>query len=175
MNDVEPVRWVTIGRVVGAFGVRGELRIRALTEKPKAILDHTIWWLQHESGRRQEIRLLSGRDTPKGVVVKLEGVKDRNQVDAYVGAEIQIPRTMLAQADGSDEDGLWADLIGCRVEEKSGNSLGTVAEMMATGANDVMIVRGGPDGEKLIPYTKEVIDNVDLENHCIKVTLLEGM
>ncbi|MBF0589978.1 MAG: 16S rRNA processing protein RimM, partial [Magnetococcales bacterium] len=135
------------------------------------------WWLYTEKQQtRQEIRLISGRVHRKGVVASLEGISSREAVQALFGVEIQVPRDLLAEGDEEPGiDGLWADLLGCRVVEQDGSELGVVHEMMATGANDVLIVRGGPDGEKLLPYIDDVVVEVDLDQKVIIVELMEGM
>ncbi|ABK43030.1 16S rRNA processing protein RimM [Magnetococcus marinus MC-1] len=177
MSGTEEIRWVTLGYVMGAFGLKGEMRVRSLTERPDGIFDHPVWWLFNPKQKtRQEMRLGSGRLHGKGVVATLAGVTTREAVQALFGTEIQVPRSMLP--DGGDDpgvDGIWADLIGCQVVEVDGTELGRVVEMMATGANDVLIVRGGPEGEKLLPYIEEVVVELDLDRQIIKVKLMEGM
>ncbi|MEG3641202.1 ribosome maturation factor RimM [Magnetococcus sp. PR-3] len=177
MTDKEEIRWVTIGHVMGAFGVRGEMRIRSLTDMPEDIFEYPVWWLfAPKQGSRKEMKLISGRQHSKGVIAKLEGVLSREAVQALYGAEIQIPRDQLPEwVDEPGVDGLWADLMGCRVVERDGTELGTVHDIMETGANDVLVVRGGAEGEKLLPYIEEVVVEVDLDHKLIKVELMEGM
>ena len=113
-------------------------------------------------------KLETGRVQGKGVVAKLESYDERDVAATLLNTDIAIQREQLPPA----EEGAyyWMDLIGLKVCNTEGDCFGTVAEMMPTGANDVLVVRDDEGQEVLIPYVAEVyILDVDLEQGVIMV------
>lgn len=149
---------VVMGRVSGVFGVRGWLRIYSEAEPVNGILDYSPWYLRID-GQWHPFDVLEGRPHGKGVVVRLRGINDRDAAAGYVQCEIAVPHTELPALEEGDY--YWADLIGLQVQTTAGVELGRVVDLMETGANDVLVVRG--ERERLIPYDPEgVIEMIDL-------------
>ena len=142
------------------------MRINSYTRPAEAILEYGPWGLGLEPGWQRFI-VEKAEIRGNGMVVKLQGVDDRDQALALKGAVIGIPRTELPELGEKEQGHYWADLEGCRVINQDGIELGRVDGLMETGANDVMIVKNGR--ERLIPYIDEVIESVDLDDKCIKV------
>ncbi|MGH8272558.1 MAG: ribosome maturation factor RimM, partial [Gammaproteobacteria bacterium] len=142
--------WITLGRIAGAYGVRGWLRIASYAEPRAGILDYPRWWLTTD-GSRREYELIEGRRHRDGVVAKLAGIDDRDGARVWLGAEITVPRRALAPTEGY----YWADLIGLAVENRDGVALGCIAGHIETGGHDVIVVNDG-ERERLIPYAPGV-------------------
>ena len=156
---------VILGRVSGLFGVKGWIKVHSHTEPREAILDYRDWLLLR-GDESQAVRLAEGKRHGKTVVARLDGVDDRDVAAGYVGAAIAVPREQLP-ATGQGEY-YWADLEGMQVVHRDGRVLGTVDYLLATGANDVLVVRG--DEEILIPFVRdEVIKDVDFAKGVISV------
>ena len=156
---------VILGRIVGLFGVRGWVKIHSYTEPREALLDYRDWLLGRE-GTWQQVELVEGRQHGKGIVVRLQGIEDRDAAAELLGSEIGVDRDTLPEP----EEGryYWADLEGLTVENEDGTELGKVAYLMATGANDVLVVDGPV--ERLIPFVPDtVILDVDLAAGVIRV------
>ncbi|WP_348675983.1 ribosome maturation factor RimM [uncultured Abyssibacter sp.] len=150
-------QWVVLGEIIGVHGVRGGLTIRSYTDPLDNIFDYKRWQLDE----RREVKVLNGGWVGKRMVVQLaehgRPLTDRDQAAALIGARICVPRSALPKTD----ELYWADLVGLAVETTDGRPLGEVVNMMETGANDVMVVRG--DEERLIPFVREhVVHDVDL-------------
>jgi 16S rRNA processing protein RimM len=166
---------VILGRVSGLYGVRGWVRVFSYTEPRDALLDYRHWLLRSGAGW-SAIAVVGGRRQGKSVVAKLAGIDDRDAADAWVGADIAVTRESLpATGDGQY---YWADLEGLEVRHRDGRILGRVAHMLATGANDVMVVQPGKQAEAagrgaqeiLIPFVPEVyILRVDIDEGVIDV------
>jgi 16S rRNA processing protein RimM len=159
-------RFVTLGRVSGAHGIQGWLKVHSDTSPRENILDYSPWHLVR-SGRREVWKVSAGRLRGKGVVAKLAGCNDRDAAEALVGAEISIPR---AQLPATTEPGefYWTDLLGLRVQTVDGIELGHIERLFETGANDVIVVQG--ERERLIPYVwEQVVRSVDLEAGVMRV------
>lgn len=153
----EPDDIVLLGRIAGVFGVRGWVKVFSHTEPRENILGYQPW-LMRVDGRWQEASVLDGRLHGKIVVARLEGIDDRDGAAALMDTEIGIARSQLPGL----APGEWyhADLVGCAVVTINGIELGQVSHLFATGANQVMVVKG--DRERLVPFLQgSVIREVD--------------
>ncbi|MBV8649187.1 ribosome maturation factor RimM [Paludibacterium sp.] len=156
---------VIMGFVRGAFGVRGAIKVHADTEFVDSLFDYPVWWLGRE-GDWKPYQFVQGQVQPKALVAQLEGVSDRDVAEAMRGMQIAVPRAELP--DTEEDEFYWSDLIGLSVENLQGEAFGSVAELMETGANDVLVVDDGPT-RRLIPFVDAVITHVDLDAKRIVV------
>jgi 16S rRNA processing protein RimM len=161
-------RVVVIGQVSGLFGVHGWVKVFSYTVPREEILDHLDWQLG-DGDKWRPVRLAEGKRQGKTIVARLEGIGDRDVAAKLIGEQIAIERSQLPALEKGHY--YWADLEGLRVETPDGVELGTVSKMMATGANDVMVVRGTLDGpERLIPFVfGDRILDVDFDAGVIQV------
>ena len=151
---------VVLGRISGLFGVRGWLKVYSYTEILTSILDYPVWQVNGKP-----FRLEQGKAHGKGIVAKLAGLDDRDKAAELIGSDITVSRDQLPQA-GEDEY-YWSDLEGLDVVTRDGDALGKVAYLFATGANDVMTVKG--ERERLLPFIGDVILEVNLTDGVITV------
>lgn len=161
---------IVLGKVVSAQGVRGELKVHSFTEPLENLLNYPDWVLRRDSERRSA-RLQGGRLHGKALVVRLEGVADRELAGSYAGFSICVPRQELpALAEG---EFYWYQLLGLRVVDEQGRLLGCIDHLLETGANDVLVVKpcqGSIDQrERLLPYTPDCVRSVDLRGGEMRV------
>jgi len=150
-------RMVAVGRIGGVYGLRGWVHVQSETQPIENILRYRPW---HLGERPQRFEPVEGKRHGKGLVVRLEGCIDRDQAASLVGAEIAVPREALPPAKA--DEFYWVDLEGLAVETTQGLSLGRVDHLFATGANDVVCVKG--ERERLIPFVWDtVIREVDFD------------
>lgn len=157
---------VIVGRISGLFGVRGWVKVHSYTDPREAILDYATW-LVELAGEWRTFEILEGRPHGKTIVARLDGIDDREAAAEMVQATIGVDRSdMPAPEEG---EYYWSDLEGLTVQKESGEMVGTVAYLIETGANDVLVVQ--KDGkELLLPFvTGEVIKDVDLTGGVIRV------
>ena len=129
----------------------------------ESILQYQPWLLGEE---KKPVKIVDGRIQGKGLAVLLPGFEDREQAATLVGTQIFVSRDQLP-ATAKDEY-YWSDLEGLEVITTSGQSLGRVAKLMETGANDVLVVRG--DRERLVPFVQgQYVTRVDLDGGVIEV------
>ena len=158
-------RHVSVGEVVGAFGVRGWVRVRSYTDPPENILGYSPWVIEG-SESTTEFRVLGGRRHGQGAVAQLKGIADRDQAAALKNSVISVPRSTFPPL--AEDHYYWTDLIGLEVLTPAGVPLGKITGVMETGANDVMEVRGGRD--HLIPFViGEFVKEVRLNSGFIVV------
>ena len=161
---------LVIGRISGVFGIKGWVKIHSHTEPVENLLGYKNWTIQRQ-GEWESIRIDAGKRHGKGLVAHLDGVDDRSQAEALKGCDIAVPMTELPEL--AEEEYYWHQLEGLSVE-CAGELLGQVSEIMATGANDVIVVKpceGSRDQrERLIPWLRgSVVKKVDLPGASIQV------
>lgn len=165
MAGTDGLSMVTLGRVVGLYGVRGWLRVYSYTQPKDNLLAYGQWWLagdKLEAAFTVEASSVQG----KGLVAKLQGMDDRDQARAWLCSGIRIPRQELPEPARGEY--YWVDLIGLQVVTRDGMELGELDHMLETGANDVMVVMG--ERERLIPFVLEhVVTQVDLQQGVVEV------
>ncbi len=156
---------VIFGRISGLFGVKGWVRLFSHTQPREAILDYDRWLIGRDEEWR-EFRLAEGRRHGKAVIARLEGFLDCDQASGLIGADVAVERDQLPAAEKGEY--YWADLVGLEVVTTDGRALGQVHHLLATGANDVLVVRG--EDECLVPFIRDrVIREVDLDGGVIRV------
>lgn len=158
-------QWVAMGYIKGVFGVKGWLKIAANTEYTDSLLDYPEWLLSKD-GKTLTVNIEAGKLVGDELQVKIEGINDRDQAFQLRGYTIEIPREEFAPTE--DDEYYWADLVGMQVINKEGINLGTIKNLMETGANDVLIING-EHGQILIPFVSQYVENVDTESKTITV------
>lgn len=161
---------VIIGKITGVYGIKGWVKVYSYTRPITGILQYKNWLLSGPGqSNKQEIELIEGRQQGKGIIARLAGFNDRDQVRILLEKEISVPRSELpALPDG---EYYWSDLEGLAVIDLEGETVGRVDHLMETGANDVVVVK--PEGKEtkecLIPYVPEVVKTIDLEQGTMQV------
>ncbi len=160
---------MAVGRIVGAHGIRGEIKVKQLTDFPERFAPGSRLYVGEEAFQRE---VIASRPHRGMLLVKLSGLSDRNAVEHLRGKYLFIDRE---EAMELEEDAYYEDeLVGLTVETMEGELLGELMEIMWTGANEVYIVQG-PRGETLIPAIAQVVQEVDLEAGVMRVKLLPGL
>ena len=161
---------VTMGHIIGPFGVLGWVKIFPYTETIDGLLNYPTWWLEKKDKQWQETAITNGFINGDKLAVKLEQCANRNEAMQLKGMQIAIPRDYLPNLPDNGEDGYyWSDLIGATVTNLQGEELGIVTGLLETGANDVLRVQKSYEKEKLIPFVNPVIMKVDLKLRQITV------
>ena len=157
---------VLLGRVHGAFGIRGELKLESFTDPATAIFSYQPWLLRDAQGNERELAGARGRESAKGLVATFPGVDDRDAAEALRGSELFAPRSALPPPKPGEY--YWVDLEGLRVVNLEGVDFGTVSHLFSTGANDVLVARG--DRERMIPFLEpDYIRSVDFDAGVVTV------
>lgn len=168
-NEGEPV-FLVVGKLRRPHGVRGEILMDVYTDFPER-LQPGVTLLGGEQRRRLHISTL--RRHRNALLVKFEGYDDREQVGemrnwlVYVGSD-QIPSL-------EEGDFYHHQLLGLGVFDEENQYLGQLVEILETGANDILVVRGEGKKDILLPATDEIILDIDLSEGKIRVHLLPGI
>ena len=151
---------IEIGKIVNTFGIKGEIKIYPLIDN---LSDVKKFYVDEEQLEIEKIRFQKGI-----AIVKLKGLDDINLVEKYKGKICKVNESEAPKLP----DGTYyiKDLIGIEVVTDEGKTLGKLDEVITTAANDVYRV-----GEILLPATKEVIKNIDLDNGKMLVHIIKGL
>ena len=172
---------VTMGRIVAPYGIKGWIKIQPFTQQQQGLLDYPQWQVGQDGKwqlRSVEVAKVHGAT----VVAKLEGVGDREQAAALQGMRIAISRSDFPAP--AINEFYWSDLVGLKVVNAAGVTLGSVTRVFETGANDVLVVEDKAAGEvanevvnevtasqreRLLPFIATVIRQVDIVGGTIIV------
>jgi 16S rRNA processing protein RimM len=170
---------VEVGRIAGAWGVKGWLRVEPYSAEPEALFGTKRWFLRPPEPQPpgpprvwpELLRVVQAREHGDAVVAQVQDVCDRDSAQALRGARVFVSRASFpTPADG---EFYWVDLIGLAVVNRQGETLGTVEGLMETGAHDVLRVRrpepAAVPGELLIPFVDAYVDRVDLASRVVTV------
>lgn len=171
-----PADAVEVGRVADAWGVRGGFRVHAFSADPQALFAARQWFVQpaqqgahHFSGTRC-LPVSQVRSQGAAIVAVSPAVTDRDAAQALRGARIFVEREHFPPPQ--DGEFYWVDLIGCAVRNREDVSLGTVANLLSTGAQTVLVLGytddTGRERERMIPFVDAYIDQVDLPAKTIR-------
>lgn len=155
---------VVMGRIAAPYGVAGWLKIHPYTEKIQGLARYKVWWLGKE-GDWSKFAVIEARPQGKTLVAKLHGCDDRTAAQSLRNLNIAVQRSQLPPVRNGEY--YWADVIGLEVVNLNDEVLGVVGEVFATGANDVLRVQG--ERERLIPFTPQVVREVNLDAATMRV------
>jgi 16S rRNA processing protein RimM len=165
---------IDVGRIAGVYGIKGWVKIHSLTEPASNLFDYQPWYIKTRHGVKP-IELLEWRPHGKSYVGLFKGIVDRNQAEALGSVSIAVDRSVFPALPNGEF--YWYELESCRVISIYNDTtidLGVVSRVMATGANDVLVVVGDESSidqqERLIPYVPEqFVKEVDLDKQRIVV------
>ena len=158
---------VVVGRVQGAHGVNGWVRLVSYTDPSDNLLAYRSDWLLQGPDGWHSVACSAARPQGKNYVALFTDSKDRDSAQALQGLEIAVPASALP-APAADEY-YWRELIGMTVVDLRGAQLGCVVELMATGANDVLVVATEAGVRQLIPFSRQHVSQVDVQARQLTV------
>ncbi len=169
MNDL-----LQIGRIVGTHGIKGEVSVYPLTDDPRrfSILDDCFLVTENNKAKTSA-KAMGAKYSNNKVILKLDGIEDRDAALALKGRFIAVTRDKAVKL--APNSYFICDLVGCAVIDDESGELGTLADVLQTGASDVYVVKREKNKDLLIPAIKEVIKEVDLPSRTIRVHLLDGL
>lgn len=161
-----------VGVITSTHGVRGEVKVFPTTDDParfkklkKVILD---------SGKEQlELEIASVKFFKNMVIVKFKGIDNINDVEKYKKAGLFVTRDNAVKL--KENEYFIADLIGLSVVSDEGEELGTLADVLSTGANDVYVIKKEGTPDLLLPAIKDCIRKVDFDSQTMTVYVLPGL
>ena len=169
---------VEVGRVLGAWGVKGGIKVKAFAADPQALFSTKRWYLQPPESPRPTaagaampamLRVVQAREQGDAVVATVQELDDRDAAEALKGARVFVPRTSFPTP--GEGEYYWVDLIGMSVSTRDGVAVGTVVGLIETGPHCVLRIQPGDSAadEVLIPFVDAYVDAVDASGRRITV------
>lgn len=161
-----------VGVITTTHGVRGEVKVFPTTDDAQRFLE--LSYVLLDTGKELMRLEIAGVKFFKNLaILKFKGIDNINDIEKYKGRDLWIPREEAQEL--AEDEYYIADLIGMKVQTEDGSVLGTLKDVMETGANDVYIVEKEEGGELLLPAIHECILDVDVENSVMTVHLMKGL
>lgn len=168
--------WFRVGIVSSAHGIKGALKVFPTTEDPRRFLELKMLHYSRtdeEKDIEEKLTIERVQFFKNLVILSLKEVKDRNLAETMRGGSLWIPDE---EAIALEEDEFYIrDFMGAMVKEENGNELGAVDDILATGSNEVLVVKETDGNELLIPVIHDCILKMDAERREIIVHLLKGL
>jgi 16S rRNA processing protein RimM len=159
---------VVVGRVVGAWGIQGDLKVQSLTDVPERLSEGGLVYMDGRPARIER-----AKPTKAGLRLKLDIVADRTQAETLRGAQLTVPRSEVRPAP----DGTFYhfQIIGIEVFTEEEERLGQVLEILDTGGNDVYVIGRPDDKDLLLPAIADVVLSIDVDRNRMTVRVPEGL
>jgi len=163
---------LTIGKIVCAHGLKGEVKILSLTDNPARFRAGLSICTYPSLPGIDELKIESVKGTSKNIIIKFKGVDTREDAEKLKGLLVQIPTEKTAPLP---EGTYWQhEIIGLKVITVDGKLIGYVTDIMRTGSNDIYVV-ALKEKEYLIPAIKDIVKKIDLKNGLMLINAMEGL
>ena len=160
---------ITIGLITAAHGVRGEVKVQAFTQCPQDVVSYGPLAIEDESFNRHRYPIEYWRVSKTNVVIKLQGVDDRNAAENLINREVILERSSLSELP--QEEYYHVDLIGLTVVDEHQLCLGTISAVNNFGAGDILEITSLDGAELSIPFIKQFVLRIDLEARYVVIAM----
>ena len=161
-----------VGIITSTHGVRGEVKVYPTTDDPRRF--RRLKEVVLDTGREKlNLEIEGVKFFKQFVILKFKGLDNINNIEKYRQKSLYVTRKNAVRLQRDEY--FIADLIGLKVQDEDGTELGTVKDVIETGANDVYEVEMADGKSLLLPAIKQCILNVDVENGMMQVHVLEGL
>lgn len=169
-----PADAIEVGRVLGAWGVKGGIKVKPFSSDPQALFSSKRWFLEPSEAKPGHqvpslLRVASAREQGDAVVATIHDLTDRDLAQALAGARIFVARSSFPTPD--EDEFYWVDLIGLEACNRADVVLGRIVGLVETGPHCVLRVQPADDKaeEILIPFVAAYVDRVDLAGRSVHV------
>ena len=161
-----------VGIIASTHGVRGEVKVYPTTDDPRRF--RRLKEVVLDTGKEKiNLEIEGVKFFKQFVILKFKGLDNINDIEKYRQKSLYVTRKNAVRLQRDEY--FIADLIGLKVQDEDGKELGTVKDVIETGANDVYEVEMADGKSLLLPAIKQCILNVDVENGTMQVHVLEGL
>ena len=161
-----------VGIITSTHGVRGEVKVYPTTDDPRRF--RRLKEVVLDTGREKlNLEIEGVKFFKQFVILKFKGLDNINDIEKYRQKSLYVTRKNAVRLQRDEY--FIADLIGLKVQDEDGTELGTVKDVIETGANDVYEVEMADGRSLFLPAIKQCILNVDVENGMMQVHVLEGL
>jgi 16S rRNA processing protein RimM len=173
-EPAKPEDAVEVGRILGAWGIKGGIKVKAFSADPQALFSSKRWFVEPSEAKPGHVvppllRVVQAREQGEAVVATVQEVTDRDAAAALAGARLFVPRSSFPTPE--EDEFYWVDLIGLNVVNTESLTLGRVVGLLETGPHCVLRIRPevADADEVLIPFVDAYVGRVDLPGRTIHV------
>ncbi|MGM7720350.1 ribosome maturation factor RimM [uncultured Metabacillus sp.] len=168
-------KWFNVGKIVNTHGIRGEVRVISKTDFAEERYEpgNKLYIFKEGSNDPIEVVVESHRVHKNFDLLTFEGMNSIQDVEHFKGSLLKINEEQLTDLD--EGEFYFHEIIGCKVYSDEGEEIGTIREILATGANDVWVIKRKAGKDLLIPYIEEIVKDVDVEVKKVIITPMEGL
>ena len=171
------MEWFNVGRIVNTHGIRGEVRVLSSTdfEEIRFAPGSKLAVLKKNEKKPIWVTVESSRKHKNFILLAFEGYNNINLVEPFKEGMLKVTKDQLEDDELDENEYYYFEIIGCEVFSEEGERIGTVSDILQTGANDVWEIKA-PNGKKhYIPYIEDVVKNIDVEEKKITIHVMEGL
>lgn len=162
--------WVEVGEIVGIFGVRGEVKVRPLSDFAERFAVGATLYLGDEHSPHT---ITKARLRPGSHVLGLSGIESANDAERLRGQALAVPADALVTL--APDQFFQHDVVGLRVEHVNGAPLGVITDILSMGPHDTYVVRDAQGIERMLPAVKAFIKEIDLAAGVMRVEPIPGL
>jgi 16S rRNA processing protein RimM len=173
MNMAE--KWFNVGKIVNTHGVRGEVRVISKTDFAEERYEpgNKLYIFKEDSNDPIEVVVDSHRVHKNFDLLTFEGMHSIQDVEQFKGSLLKVDENQLSELDEGEY--YFHEIIGCHMYTDQGEEIGKIHEILATGANDVWIVKRNGGKDLLVPYIDDIVKEINIEEKKVIITPMEGL
>lgn len=169
------MEWFNVGTIVNTHGIKGEVRVMSKTDFPdeRYEVGSELAIFMPKSKTPTFVKVISHRKHKNFDLLMFEGYPNINDVEKFRDGVIKVSEKELTEL--GENEFYYHEIIGCRVITETGDEIGTVSEIIETGANDVWEVTPAEGKPHYIPYIEDVVKDIDIDKQIITIELMDGL
>lgn len=173
MQMIQNEKKFIIGEIVNTHGVKGEVRIKQITDFIERFDPGATVYLKDKANDYTPLIIATSRLHKNLILVKFEQYSTLEEAERLRGASLYIKEDQLTEL--AQGEFYYHEIIGCTVQSTTGDVIGIIDSILAPGANDVWVVKDKSGKEYLIPYIPDVVTAVDVKNKLVTIEVMEGL
>lgn len=162
-----------IGEIVNTHGVKGEVRIKQITDFIERFNEGSTVYLKNKSDDIEPLTIESAREHKHLLLVRFIQYSSLDEAEQLKGLSLYIKAEQLSELGPNEY--YYHEIIGCAVYSTEGELIGEIDSILSPGANDVWVVQNDTGKEFLIPYIADVVKLVDVKNKRVTIEIMEGL
>jgi 16S rRNA processing protein RimM len=170
------MEWFNVGRIVNTHGIRGEVRVLSTTdfEEERFVVGNKLAAFKKDDKKPTWVTIESMRRHKNFILLTFEGMHNINLVEPFKEGMLKVTKDQMSDDLLAENEYFFHDIIGCSVVSEEGETIGTVIDILQTGANDVWVVKGAKK-EHYIPYIEDIVKGIEVDEKKIVIHVMEGL
>lgn len=169
------MQWFNVGKIVNTHGIRGEVRVLSRTDFPEErfVVGTKLGLFTPEAKKPIMVKIASHRQHKNFELLTFEGYPNISDVEPFKESYLKIAEHDLTELE--DNAFYHHEILGCTVFSTEGQELGTISEILETGANDVWEVTPKAGKKHYIPYIEDIVKEVNIDEKKVIIEVMEGL